>query len=138
MTSKRTVRWTASNGKEITVGLTGPHDLRAVDLSAYEGDISHPWGRSQIGLRVTNPRYSDYDSKVGDVLGRSSVWDDGNITDELLPGTSAVDPARLARENPGYYNGRRVLVLAADDAIGGSDPAETIMKDPRVIGILDL
>ncbi len=81
------------------------------------------------------------DLAIGDVAPCSWRWDDGDITDDQLEGTSAmyVDSrataekiARLLSKMQMYW-GKQLVLLAADHADGGEDNGEIVMYDATVI-----
>lgn len=86
--------------------------------------------------------------KVGDVLGPSYRWDDGDCTDEVLEGVCAVQCTafdctaevpmveRALRMINGYPCDQLVLI-AAGRCVGGEDRGEIIMRDAVVVAILE-
>lgn len=92
---------------------------------------------------------------VGDVLSPSSVWVDGEPTDEELSGTSALwigdeaesdgrwirtvtddEGMRKARALASYY-GQYVVLIAGNYASSGVDLDETIIRDATVLAVFD-
>lgn len=92
-----------------------------------------------IGLRVVSKDYTEYNAVVGDTLGNSSVWDDGDYTDNLLSGVSAISVTSINQMSScGGYFGDRVLVLGSDDAERGDDAGEIVMGDAVVLAVVNM
>lgn len=99
---------------------------------------------SDFGLRVI-----DGDASVGDVLAPSRVWIDGEPTDGLLAGASAIHIRRATADAivaalaivgatdsaTSYYPGRTVLLVAGEIVEHGYDDGEVILRDARVVGV---
>jgi hypothetical protein len=95
-----------------------------------------------VGLRGCNTQY-----KVGKKLRKSHRWDDGNMTRDILDGTSAIvisadwaydsrstiinNIAKHAQRVAAY--GQYVMVIAGGTAKGGNDIGEIIIPDAKVI-----
>lgn len=79
---------------------------------------------------------------VGDILSPSSVWIDGDPTDDLLPGTSGIQVARDAgvladaRRLSNYW-GRYVVLMAGNRASHGEDWGEVVIEDAVVLAVYD-
>jgi len=90
-----------------------------------------------VGYRVV---YKDKESyKIGDTPNRSRVWIDGEPTDELLSGASAISIDKLSYTYDGYegYLGDTILILGSNNAEGGNDPGEIVMIDAVVLAVID-
>ena len=99
----------------------------------------------EVGIRVEDV---DTPLGVGDDLPPSRVWIDGELTDELLDGTStygvngsggvgrALKDMGLSRERGehGYY-GNVIYLVAGDRASVGEDFGERVIKDAKVIAV---
>lgn len=96
------------------------------------------WIGQEVGLRVVDS--SDGTPSIGQALQPSRVWDDGEPTDELLDGTSAID-ARYARatELLDAYIGDIILVIeTAQGGLGGlrgEDEGEVIVRRAVVLAV---
>lgn len=88
-----------------------------------------------IGIRVQEEAFG---LKVGDTVAHNSlVWVDGDETDEELDGVSAMDINHLDIVDCEYY-GSCVLVLGSDCTDLGEDLGEIVMKDAKVLAIINL
>lgn len=88
------------------------------------------------GIRV------DYDhpGPVGDWARDSRVWDNNELTDDTLNGTSALE---INPENRSHihsvlhtsedYGGKHISVLGSDYASHGQDPGEKVMKNAKIL-----
>ena len=86
-----------------------------------------------IGIRIQEDTYG---ASIGDnVTHNSSVWDDGNQTEEYLDGVCAID-VTSKRDTAGYA-GNIALVLGSYSVWGGEDPAELIMQDAVILDIIE-
>ncbi len=115
-------------------------------LAAIEADDS----MLDFGLRVI-PGEFDGDIAVGDSLSNSFIWDNGDKTDEELPGVSAagipsatLDAVVRAIKNigahgkpgpNGYYFGDRVVLVRGEKVANGEDVGEFVIADPEVVGV---
>lgn len=104
--------------------------LATIDSSKYED-----CGYSHFGYRIVAADSDDYNSKIGDTLEPSHVWDNGEYTDDLQNGTACIDPKQLSSAQK--YYGDRVLVIASDSREWGNDPGEMILRDAKVIDIIN-
>ena len=80
--------------------------------------------------------------KVGDILEPSFVWDDNELTNEMLEGTSTLIVKRgdaksiqNAVKLLNQYAGRDVILAAGEDALFGQDEGELILKNAKVLNI---
>lgn len=82
-----------------------------------------------IGIRVQEDEFTK-----GEILDNSYVWIDGEMTDEELDGTCAVnlDDAELANN----YFGEHVALIAGYSAERGTDLGEIIIRNAEVIEVL--
>ncbi len=77
--------------------------------------------------------------KVGDVLGPSYIWEDGEITDKVLKGTSTLGIKNESDIDKvikliNSYSGRQIIFVGSKGkAILGEDVGELILKKPKVI-----
>jgi hypothetical protein len=92
-----------------------------------------------IGLRVVGKDYADYNAMVGDTLEQSSVWEDGDYTEDKLTGVSAISATAISEmsERGGYF-GDRVLVIGSNNCERGEDAGEIIMSSAVVLAVIDL
>jgi len=95
---------------------------------------------NHYGLRVTGKDNDDYNASIGDILEPSHVWIDGDWTEDILDGTSAIDWNYKFKSVPKYlsYYGDRVFLLGSNQVQGGEDIGETIMTDAVVLMILEV
>lgn len=83
-------------------------------------------------------------AEIGEVMSHQSyVWEDGNQTDERLPGVCAVDIEYLAGRtasisDPAGYPGEYIVVLGADEVEYGEDAGEIIMRQPAVLAMYEV
>lgn len=106
--------------KEIAVEVAGQYD-----------------GYEYIGIRIQE----ENTNKVGDTMTHcSSVWDNGDETEEQLDGVSAIDIDMAGQLNnadyEGYFGGI-VYILGSDNASYGEDVAEIIMQDAVVLAVIE-
>jgi hypothetical protein len=108
-------------------------------------DALQPFAREQLDAEIAQYDYEHFGLRVvaelpedGETLPPSRVWDDGEPTEALLPGTSALslDDARsiehalrVAPQYPGAY----VLLLGANRRQHGTDAGEIVMADAIVL-----
>lgn len=112
-------------------------------------DIGAEW---TLGVRaITGAFYFDVEvPSVGDVLGPSYEWNDGEPSDVQLDGTSALF---LPRRRGVAYDVRRVLrllnayirtgavavvLVAGEHAGDGVDEGEILLRDPEVMAVWTL
>lgn len=91
-----------------------------------------------VGIRVVAPGYDDYMSQIGETAVNSYRWEDGNQTDEQLDGASAINIDSRDNIDSGAYYGRRILVLGSDHIEYGEDVNEIVMRDAKILEIIDL
>lgn len=94
-----------------------------------------------LGVRICDDEY-----QIGDRLPESSVWDDGEPTDDLLPGTCAItvrwgfDNVRSVDEAlllAGGYVGKHAYLIGSNaGAERGVDDDEIIIRDAVVLGVI--
>lgn len=87
-----------------------------------------------FGLRCVNELPRD-----GVTLPPSRVWDRGEVTEDLLPGTSALRVGKYGDNVPSAmraaadYGGQYMLLLGAEKAEAGDDDGEIVMREPIVL-----
>ena len=104
-----------------------------------------------LALRIIHDEHADYDIQPGEYCRPSYRWEDGECTDEVLDGTSAIDarmlstrPIGLRRMLLGYrgaptsYYGDRVLVITGSDQVRGEDDCEVVINDAIVLEVVDI
>lgn len=89
-----------------------------------------------LAIRVVDAQHS-----VGDELPASRRWDDGEVTDEMLQGTSAIDVNRIGLDATvsmidDMYIGGDILVIRGDDMGWGEDTGEIIVGDATVVAVI--
>lgn len=76
-------------------------------------------------------------AEVGEVARRSRVWADGDLTDQMLDGTStlAVDKggAQSVLDALAIYHGDQISLLGSYYRAWGEDDGEVIMRDAVVL-----
>lgn len=103
--------------------------IRKIDIDAMEDEYAY------IGIRVQEEAYG---LTVGDtVYHYSKVWVDGEETDEELDGVCAMS-INLLDIVEGFYFGKCVLVLGSNYAGYGVDPGEIVMRDAKVLAIINV
>lgn len=87
-----------------------------------------------IGIRFDDAKFS-----VGEVIyDVSRRWEDGEPTEDLLEGLSAIDASRrdLAKLCQDYWwCGDYVYILGAYTATWGEDIGEIVLKEPEVLWV---
>jgi hypothetical protein len=88
-----------------------------------------------LALRIIHDEHADYDIQPGEYCRPSYRWEDGECTDEVLSGTSAIDARMLLgyRGAPTSYYGDRVLVITGSDQVRGEDDCEVVINDAIVL-----
>lgn len=102
-----------------------PGILREIQAAATRA------GSTGLGVRRDDDAYA-----VGDILPPSRLWDDGEPTEEVLDGTSAIDPRKAPLLS--QYLGRYLYLLAGDYHTYGQDEGEVILRPAKVIDMWDL
>lgn len=88
------------------------------------------------GLRV-----DDIDYKEGDILPKSRKWENGDVTDVILDGTSTIgivynNDIKFFKETYEYlkcYYGKYLYLVKGKDYFQGQDMGEDILTDCEVI-----
>jgi hypothetical protein len=90
-----------------------------------------------LALRIIHDEHADYDIQPGEYCRPSYRWEDGECTDEVLSGTSAIDARMLLGYNgaPTSYYGDRILVITGTDQVRGEDDCEVVINDAIVLEI---
>lgn len=100
-------------------------------LDNFEDNYDYPY----YGIRYQDELYG---LMVGDtIMHQSSVWDDGNMTEESLDAVCAVKLSMAAKVTP-YYGNNYLLLLGAPAAVDGNDYGEFEMEYPVVLGIYQI
>ena len=88
-----------------------------------------------LALRIIHDEHADYDIQPGEYCRPSYRWEDGECTEEVLSGTSAIDVRMLLgyRGAPTSYYGDRILVLTGADQVRGEDDCEVVINDAIVL-----
>lgn len=87
-------------------------------------------------------RSQDVPFTAGETIDHlSSIWIDGDETDDTLDGVSATKIDRMYLYDGdhfqyGYYYGDYVAILGSDNAEYGEDDGELIMIDPVVLAVI--
>lgn len=103
-------------------------EIRAM-VKANGWDLAY----STIAIRTQEQPFT-----LGAIDHQSSVWVDGEQTDELLDGISATtikSDAGMGQHN-GYYFGSHMAILGCQRAEMGEDIGEVIMDDAVVLYII--
>jgi len=92
-----------------------------------------------LALRIIHDEHADYDIQPGEYCRPSYRWEDGECTDEVLNGTSAIDARMLLgyKGAPSSYYGDRVLVITGSDQVRGEDDCEVVINDAIVLEVMD-
>lgn len=119
------------NGMEATYGPGGPRaEGVRVDVGVASEEFKKRFPESQ-GLFL---RWDKDGLLPGSFLPPSRKWVDGDPIDEILPGTSAIDPfAGLSRyDKSGFYEG--VPYVVTGRALGpGEDAGEVLLENAQVV-----
>ena len=93
-----------------------------------------------LALRIIHDEHADYDIQPGEYCRPSYRWEDGECTDEVLSGTSAIDARMLLGYNgaPTSYYGDRILVITGTDQVRGEDDCEVVINDAIVLEVVDI
>ena len=93
-----------------------------------------------LALRIIHDEHADYDIQPGEYCRPSQRWEDGECTDDVLSGTSAIDARMLLgyRGAPTSYYGDRVLVITGSDQVRGEDDCEVVINDAIVLEVVDI
>ena len=103
-----------------------------------------------LALRIIHDEHADYDIQPGEYCRPWRLktchpyltyrWEDGECTDEVLSGTSAIDARMLLgyRGVPTSYYGDRVLVITGSDQVRGEDDCEVVINDAIVLEVVDI
>ncbi len=110
---------------------------RTAEILAAAGPHAHRLGSRCWALRV------DSGMAVGDELAPSRVWVDGEVTDEMLSGTSAIkigfdprpDLVERALKTASCYLGDQIALVAGRILEEGVDEYEIIIESPAVIAV---
>ena len=88
-----------------------------------------------LALRIIHDEHDDYDIQPSEYCRQSYRWEDGECTDEVLSGTSAIDVRMLLgyKGAPTSYYGDRVLVITGSDQVRGEDACEVVINDAIVL-----
>lgn len=87
------------------------------------------YGYEIIGVRVQEEKF-----ELGEMEHRSSVWEDGEATEETLDGVCVIGHDKLAEAQD--YFGDHVAIIAGNRYTYGEDPGEVIIEDPVVVEVL--
>ena len=93
---------------------------------------------SCYGIRRQDVKFED---EGGVMTHTSSVWEDGEETDEELDGVSALcldryDSLDKAIEASRQYFGVHLAIIASDSYMWGQDEDEVVLEDPVVICVI--
>ena len=93
-----------------------------------------------LALRIIHDEHPDYNIKSGEYCRPSYRWEDGECTDEMLSGTSAIDARMLLgyKGAPTSYYGDRILVITGSDQVRGEDDCEVVINDAIVLEVVDI
>ena len=102
-------------------------DIARVALERHDNMI--------LALRIIHDEHPDYNIKSGEYCRPSYRWEDGECTDEVLSGTSAIDARMLLKYKgaPTSYYGDRVLIITGSDQVRGEDDCEVVINDAIVL-----
>jgi hypothetical protein len=94
-----------------------------------------------LAIRWEERKYTSDELAGREALPSSRVWEDGEVTDQIMEGTAAMDAKHLERLINMWgmqtsYSGRPYLI---DGKLieTGVDPGEVVLKDARIIRPLD-
>ena len=103
-----------------------------------------------FGLRALtqDPITGEFESvQIGESVNNSFSWDDGNTTNEMLDGASAIkineadmdEIEQAIREmEPYLHNAQQVVLLGSETCDLGQDHHEIIMKNNTVMAVWNL
>lgn len=94
----------------------------------------HDYDYDCIGVRV-----QDVPFELGEISHCSSVWVDGEETDELLDGICVISVSELGRvyKSSSFYFGDHVAVIGGNINAYGEDDGEVILENAEVIEIIE-
>lgn len=94
-----------------------------------ELENEYSWDYEQVCIRVQEVPF-----ELGEMEHQSSVWVDGDETDEQLDGISTLS-VKYA-QNAEFYFGDHLAIVAGNEYSYGQDAGEVIIRDPVVLEIL--
>lgn len=94
-----------------------------------ELEKEYSWDYEQVCIRVQGVPF-----ELGEMEHQSSVWVDGDETDERLDGISTLS-VKYA-QNAEFYFGDHLAIVAGNEYSYGQDAGEVIIRDPVVLEIL--
>lgn len=94
-----------------------------------ELEKEYSWDYEQVCIRVQEVPF-----ELGEMDHQSSVWVDGDETDEQLDGISTLS-VKYA-QNAEFYFGDHLAIVAGNEYSYGQDAGEVIIRDPVVLEIL--
>lgn len=89
-----------------------------------------------VGVRIVDEDYLEYNARKGDTLPNSHTWEDGEYTDVELDGTSCIDNGEHGTFL-GEYFGDKALIIGGDFATWGDDPGERLIQNAVVLAVFD-
>lgn len=103
--------------------------IAGIDVDKLDAEYAY------VGIRVQEEAFG---LSVGDtVWHKSHIWDDGDDTGEELDGVCAMSLAALDDIRCEYF-GETVVILGSDSAEYGEDFGEIVMREARVLAIIEL
>lgn len=81
-------------------------------------------------------RFQEQEFELGELDHVSSVWVDGDETDEELDGVSVIDVQKLGALNQTTYFGDHIAVIGGNAATYGEDLGELVIEEPVVLEII--
>jgi hypothetical protein len=82
-------------------------------------------------------RFQEQEFELGELDHASSVWVDGEETDEEMDGVSVIDVRKLGvLSGSNFYDGDHIAVIGGNSATYGEDLGELVIEDPVVIEII--
>lgn len=87
----------------------------------------------KFGIRVQSKEFP----AVGEIIDHcSKVWNEGEETDEELPGLSVCEAQYVNRNDAHHYFGNHIALVGFNKYSYGEDPYELIAEEPEVLLVL--
>lgn len=113
--------------------LQSPYPPPTEEFKDLAKKLADEYDFEKFGVRVT-----DRLPEEGGTIGPSRVYANGELTGELVDGTSTIDLAkRDALNNLGQYEGRYAVLLGSDSHSVGEDFGEAVLRKPQALAAWD-
>ena len=110
--------------------------IQRIDYAQVIADLvsGHDTDYEYVGVRVHDDQYA-----IGQTMPDSRRWDDGEPTDDMLDGTSAIDLRdNRAAQLIQAYMGDYLSIIAGWYASDGEDDGEIVIRDAVVLATIKI